>query len=125
MMASQAFIALIKEEIMLHLSLSDFEQQFGVGTERRVELYQVFQEWLNAVQSTSLLRQVWVFGSFATNKPGPGDLDMVALFAAEFDADAVAPPLRHWLDHELCHQLHEIDLFTIRTFACKLTYEWL
>lgn len=80
---------------MLQLSLEEFEQQFGIGTERRVELYQVFQEWLNAVQSTSLLRQVWVFGSFVTKKPGPDDLDIVALFAAEFDVANIAPSIRH------------------------------
>lgn len=99
---------------MLQLSLEGFKQQFGIGTERRVELYQVFQEWLNAVQATLLLRQVWVFGSFATKKPGPDDLDIVALFAAEFDAANIASSLRHWLDHELCQELHEIDLFIIK-----------
>lgn len=99
---------------MLQLSLKEFEQQFGVVTERRVELYQVFQEWLNAMQTISLLRQVWVFGSFVTKKPGPDDLDVIALFAAEFDAANVAPALRHWLDHELCQELHQIDLFIIK-----------
>ncbi len=99
---------------MLQMPLDEFEQQFGIGTERRVELYQVFQEWLDAIQATSLLRQVWVFGSFVTKKPGPDDLDVVALFAAEFDAANIAPAIRHWLDHELCQELHEIDLFIIK-----------
>lgn len=61
-----------------------------------------------------MLRQVWVFGSFATRKPGPGDLDIVALFSADFDADGISASLRHWFDHELCHGLHEIDLFTMK-----------
>lgn len=99
---------------MLQLSLEEFERQSGIGTERRVELYQVFQEWLNAVRATSLLRQVWVFGSFVTKKPGPDDLDFVALSAAEFDVANIALSLRHWLDHELCQELHEIDLFIIK-----------
>ena|GEM_PF-5616611 len=43
---------------MLQLSLQDLQTQFGTATERRVELYEVFQEWLSAAQSLSLLRQV-------------------------------------------------------------------
>jgi len=99
---------------MLQLTLPAFDRQFGNLTERRVELCETFQQWLIAAQSLSLLRQVWVFGSFVTKKPGPGDLDVVALFAAEFDTATVPVPLRHWFDHELCRELHEIDLFTMK-----------
>jgi len=99
---------------MLRLTRADFEQQFGSATERRVELRQVFQERLTAAESTAMLRQVWIFGSFATRKPGPGDLDIVALFSADFDVDAVSAPLRHWFDHELCRDSHEMDLFTMK-----------
>ncbi len=96
------------------MTLTDFEQQFGNATERRVELYQIFREWLAAANATAMLRQVWVFGSFATRKPGPGDLDVVALFSADFDIDAVLALLRHWFDHELCRELHEMDLFLMK-----------
>ena len=61
-----------------------------------------------------MLRQVWIFGSFVASKPGPGDLDVVALFGEGFDAAAVPATLRQWFDHELCRQLHEIDLFTMQ-----------
>ncbi len=98
---------------MLQLTRRDFKQQFRNPTERRVELYEVFEEWLAAAQATTLLKQVWVFGSFVTKKPGPDDLDIVALFASEFDATAIPVTLRHWFDHELCRELHEIDLFTM------------
>ncbi len=94
---------------MLQLPLEEFEEQFGVGTERRAELHQIFREWLSAVQAAFLLRQVWVFGSFVTRKPGPNDLDIVAPFAAEFDAANIAPSLRHWLGHELCHEVLALD----------------
>ncbi len=99
---------------MLQLSLLDFKKQFGTPTERRVELYEVFEEWLHIAQSTMMLQQVWVFGSFVTKKPGPNDLDIVALFASGFDAAAVPVTLRHWFDHELCREVHEIDLFTMK-----------
>jgi len=41
-------------------------------------------------------------------------LDIIALFAPEFDPAVISPALRHWFDHELCRQLHEIDLFTMK-----------
>jgi hypothetical protein len=100
------------------LTLEELKQQFGTGTERRMELYEVFPEWLGATRSTSLLRQVWVFGSFASAKPGPGDPDLVALFAAGFDATAVAAPIRHWFDHEITEATPpEVRAMILETFG--------
>lgn len=70
-------------------------------------------DWLAAARSTNTLKRVWVFGSFATRKPGPGDLDIVGLFAADFNLDALNGSLRHWFDHELCRAVHGIDLFIL------------
>lgn len=96
---------------MKTVPLSEVRNQFGTRTERRLELYERFEEWLTAVRSTGALRRLWFFGSFVTDKPGPGDLDMLAQFASGFDLASIAPELRPWIDHELCRSLHEIDVF--------------
>lgn len=99
---------------MNSVTLADLKSQFGTATERRVELFERFTQWLAAARATGAVRRVWIFGSFAATQPGPGDLDIVALFAADFDPNAVAVEARHWFDHELCRALHEIDLFTMK-----------
>lgn len=96
---------------MSELTLQEFETRFGTSTERRVELLEIFKEWLAAVVATGALRRVWVFGSYCTSKPGPGDMDILAQLASEFDTSNPPLALREWLDHELCREVHEIDLF--------------
>ena len=95
----------------------EFAQLYGKATERREELYSRFREWLSAAQSTGALRRVWVFGSYATRKPGPGDLEILALFGAGFDLTTVPPEQRHWFDHEMCRSIHEMDLFFLTEAA--------
>lgn len=94
-------------------TLAEFKEGYGSATERRVELYERFEEWLATARSTGALRRVWVFGSFATEKPGPGDLDILAQFAADFDPSGGAPDARSWFDHQLARELHEIDFFYV------------
>lgn len=93
------------------MTLAEVEEQFGTQTERRMELYERFREWLSVAESTGALRRLWLFGSFVTSKPGPGDLDILAQFASDFDLTNVATEQRVWFDHELCRSLHEIDFF--------------
>ena len=38
----------------------------------------------------------------------------MALFAADFSPDSLGGDLRHWFDHELCREVHGIDLFTLK-----------
>ena len=52
------------------LTPAEFKKRFGSATERRIELYERFEEWLTVARSTGALRRVWVFGSVATDKPG-------------------------------------------------------
>jgi predicted nucleotidyltransferase len=93
------------------LTRAEFKERFGTATERRVELQERFDEWFSAVSATGALRRVWVFGSYASSKPGPGDLDVLAQLASDFDTSNLPPSLREWLDHELCRELHEMDVF--------------
>lgn len=98
---------------MQTVTAQELEERYGTATERRVELHERFQQWCTAARQTGSLQRVWIFGSFATSKPGPGDLDILALFAQTFDPANVPSPWRHWFDHALCREIHEIDLFWV------------
>lgn len=95
------------------VNTEELEERYGRATERRVELHERFRQWLIAAQQTGALRRVWIFGSFAAAKPGPGDLDILALFDKTFDPAHVPSESRHWFDHALCREIHEIDLFWV------------
>jgi len=103
------------------LTLEEVINRFGTATERRQELCERFQERLGVVQSTGELRRVWLFGSFATDKPEPDDLDILALFASGFAPATLPENVRPWFDHELCRELHEIDLFYLTEQASDET----
>ncbi len=96
------------------ITQAELTQDFGLASERRVELTERLAGWLSAAQATGALRRVWIFGSFVSTKPGPGDLDILALFAEDFDASRIESSNRHWFDHELCREIHEIDLFILK-----------
>ena len=72
-----------------------------MSTERRVELWERFVDWLNAAESTGQLQRVWLFGSFIGDKAGPGDLDILALFAEGFDAGALTAEQRPWITNSV------------------------
>jgi hypothetical protein len=93
------------------LTLVQLAERFGKSTERRVELFERLNAWLEAAQATQMLRRVWVFGSFASGKPGPRDVDILALFAIGFDPANLPASEQHWFEHEVCYQIHEIDLY--------------
>ena len=67
------------------------------------------------------LRRLWVFGSFVTDKPGPGDLDLLAVFDAGFSVEALPVQDKHWFDHEICRALYEIDFFWLTQQATDQT----
>lgn len=99
---------------MRQITLDQLRADHGSGTERRVELYERFEQWLAVWQATGALRRLWVFGSFVSAKPGPGDIDILVQLASDFDLASAPEHLRPWLDHELCRTLHEMDLFVCK-----------
>ncbi len=108
--------AILRVEMEI-LTREEFKERFGTSTERRVELHEVLDEWLEAVLDTGAVQRVWIFGSYTSSKPGPGDRDILAQFASDFDTSNPPSTLREWLDHERCHELHEIDSFLQRQYA--------
>jgi hypothetical protein len=92
-------------------TLDELRSEFGSSSARREALFERLEEWLQIAAGTGQLRRVLLFGSFCTAKDYPGDLDILAIFAAGFDAAILPRELLAWFDHELCHQVHEIDLF--------------
>jgi hypothetical protein len=92
------------------MTLSEFRERFGARTERRQELLERFGNWLRVADTTGRLRHAWVYGSFISNKPGPGDLDILALFAADFDPALLPASTRHWFQLDTLESVYALHL---------------
>ncbi len=70
-----------------------------------------FVEWLDAARSSGVMRRMWLYGSFPSAKPGPGDLDMVVLVTADFRLANLPAELQAFFEPEFCHEVLSIDLY--------------
>jgi hypothetical protein len=95
---------------MQQMTLDEVRERFGSRTERRQELLERFAEWIHVAVATGKLRHVWVYGSFITAKPGPDDLDILALFAADFDPAAQPASIRHWFQLDTLESVYALHL---------------
>jgi predicted nucleotidyltransferase len=95
---------------MEKLSLVEFADRFGRSTERREELMERLSEWVAVARAVAGLQRLWVFGSFVTGKPGPGDVDLMAVVRPRYDIREVPTDLQRYLDPEFCKAVLELDL---------------
>jgi hypothetical protein len=58
-----------------------FVEPFNDGKEHRAHLTGKLRAFLNEVSAIGMPYEVWLDGSYATDKPLPGDVDLVVLFA--------------------------------------------
>ena len=75
------------------LTLEEVRQRYGESTPRRQFLFARFQTVVQLLLETGQLRRLYLFGSFTTAKPIPGDLDCLAVMAAGFTTTNLIPNL--------------------------------
>lgn len=63
---------------------------------------------------TGALRRVFVWGSFVTTKPAPGDLDVLLIMAEDFEVEQTAVPAQVVFDSIRAKLLFESDVFWAR-----------
>ncbi len=94
-------------------TLDEIVTRFGTHTPRRLALASRLQELLNLARATGKLRRVFIWGSFVTDKPFPGDLDVFLLMQEGFDREFtnLPPELRGLFDYARARLLFEADIF--------------
>jgi hypothetical protein len=60
------------------------------------------------------LRRVFIWGSFVTAKPAPGDIDILLIMAEDFEVDDVAPAAQTVFDSVRAKLPFESDVFWAR-----------
>ena len=85
----------------VRFSLEEIRQQYGESTLRRQFLFPRWQTVSQLLSETGSLRHLYLFGSFTTAKPNPGDLDCLAVMAAGFSTVNLPAHLLDVFQHDL------------------------
>ena len=95
------------------LTLEEIRQQYGESTSRRQFLFRRLQTVIRLLSETGNLRHLYLFGSFTTAKPTPGDLDCLAVMAAGFTTVNLPTHLLDVFHHDLCRLYYHADVFWV------------
>ena len=95
------------------LPLEEVRQRYGESTPRRQFLFARLQTVARLLLATGKLRHLYLFGSFTTAKPTPGDLDCLAVMAAGFTTMNLTSPHLDVFQHDTCRLRYQTDVFWV------------
>lgn len=82
---------------------------------KRAELFNKLTTWANALQAAGLTGQLWLDGSFLTEKPDPGDIDCVLWSPSWVDPTLVTINIQNQvqklLDHAHAEAVYDLDFY--------------
>jgi hypothetical protein len=92
-------------------------EHFGRGSARRMVLGRRLERIFSLVAQTGCLRRFVVFGSFVTQKPEPGDLDIFLIMEDSFDVSQATGEARILFDHLAAQSYAGASIFWLRRMA--------
>jgi hypothetical protein len=95
------------------LTLEAIRQEYGDSTPRRQFLFRRLQTVTRLLSETGSLRHLYLFGSFTTAKPTPGDIDCLAVMAVGFATVNLPAHLLDVFQHDLCRLYYHADVFWV------------
>jgi len=101
------------EARFVRFTLEEIRQQYGESTPRRQFLFRRLQTVTQLLSEIGYLRHLYLFGSFTTAKPNPGDLDCLAVMAAGFTTLNLPAHLLDVFQHDLCRLYYHADVFWV------------
>jgi hypothetical protein len=93
----------------------ELQSRFGAATLRREWLFGRLQALIALASSTGKLRRVFIWGSFVTAKPSPGDVDVLLLMDSDFEVSQAPAPSRAVFDSVQAKLRFKADVFWART----------
>ena len=95
------------QDLSLDALADEFVEPFNEGREHRAYILERFHAYLNRVEALGItIRELWIDGSFTTEKPVPGDID-VAIIMDRGEMQSIADEdmdEAQWLFHEAYKQ---------------------
>ena len=94
---------------------------------RRAYLLERFMALIDKFKETGISSEVWIDGSFATNKPEPGDIDMI-FFVDGNEANALEPEKQRILnelnDRKISQIRYKCDVFIVPNQNSNMRSYW-
>lgn len=97
--------------------LTEVLEHFGSGTPQRQIMARRLEHVYSLAAGTGHLTRFIIFGSFVTNKPDPGDIDIFLLMEDAFDVSQVAGEAALIFDHVVTQNYEGASIFWIRRLA--------
>ena len=101
------------EAEFVRCTLEEIRQQYGASTPRRHCLFRRLHTVTRLLSETGSLRHLYLFGSFTTAKPHPGDLDCLAVMATGCTTVNLPAHLLDVFQHDLCRLYYHADVFWV------------
>lgn len=86
-------------------------ERFGHGTPERIIAAEGLQHIITLAQGTRKLVRVFIWGSYITAKPDPGDLDLILVMAPDFVSDDYTAETRSVFDSATAERTLEATIF--------------
>jgi hypothetical protein len=93
------------------LTPTEIVSLFGHGTARREQLGRIFDEMVARIRACGVVSRCWIGGSFASQKPVPGDVDLWLLVTTDSDAITLSPAFSDLFSHEHAKLVYGADIF--------------
>ena len=90
---------------------------FGKGTPQRQIMARRLEHIYTLAAQTGHLARLIIFGSFVTNKPDPGDIDIFLLMEDTFDVSQLSGEIALIFDHIATQNYEGASIFWIRRLA--------
>ena len=98
-------------------TLAEVLDYFGKGTPQRQIMARRLEHIYTLAAQTGHLARFIIFGSFVTNKPDPGDIDIFLLMEDTFDVSQVSGQAALIFDHVATQNYEGASIFWIRRLA--------
>jgi hypothetical protein len=98
-------------------TLTEILEYFGEGTPQRRIMARRLQRIYSEVLKTSHLYQFIIFGSFITEKPLPGDLDIFLLMEDSFDVRELTAEVAILFNYVVAHNCEGASIFWMRRLS--------
>jgi len=104
----------------------ELQLRFGRATSRRLWLFRELESIVALAAATKKLRRVFIWGSFVTAKPAPGDLDLLLVMSDDFETEQVDAVSRPVFDSTRAKLSFEADVFWTRaSIGAEVLQIWL
>lgn len=100
-------------------TLSEILEHFGEGTLQRCIMARRLQRIYSEVLNTGHLYQFIIFGSFITEKPVPGDLDIFLLMEDSFDVRELPAEVAILFNHMIAQNYEGASIFWMRRLSLR------